>query len=62
MPVVSISMLEGRDAATKELLCKRLTDAVEHTLKVKREAVSVYMYEIKPENLGRGGVLKSQST
>jgi len=61
MPTVSISMLEGRDVATKQLLCERLTNAVVETLNVKKEAVSVYMWEMKPENLGKAGVLRSQT-
>ncbi len=61
MPTVSINMLEGRDVATKQLLCERLTSAVVETLNVKKEAVTVYMWEMKPENLGKAGVLKSQT-
>ncbi len=58
MPTISISMLEGRDVATKQLLCERLTNAVVESLNVKKEAVTVYMWELKTENLGKAGVLK----
>ena len=61
MPTISINLLEGRDIATKQLLCERLTNAVVETLNVKKEAVTVYMWEMKPENLGKAGVLKSQT-
>ena len=57
----SFGDLEGKDVTTKQLLCEKLTNAVVEALNVKKEAVSVYMWEIKPENLGRGGVLRSES-
>jgi len=61
MPTISISLLEGRDVATKQLLCERLTNAVVETLNVKKEVVSVHIWEMKPDNLGKAGVLKSQT-
>jgi len=58
MPTISITMLEGKDVATKRLLCEKLTNAVVESLNVKKEAVTVYMWELKTENLGKAGVLK----
>lgn len=58
MPFVTIDLLEGRDVTKKKLLIEKVTDAVVEALGVEREAVSVYLRDIKRENFGRGGIMK----
>ncbi len=58
MPIVDISLLEGRDAKRKERLIREVTDAVERTLGVPRESIRVLLREVPPEHWGIGGETK----
>ena len=61
MPLVEVSLLEGRPKEKKLALIKAVTDAVESTLEVPRESVRVILREVPPEHWGVGGVAKSES-
>lgn len=49
-------MWSGRDAATKEQLIKKVTNAVCETIKCPPEAVIVVIEDIPRENWGQAGV------
>ena len=59
MPTIHISMFEGRTVEEKRKLATALTDAVVTSLEVKREAVRVYMHDIKKHDMAMGGILVS---
>ncbi len=59
MPVVRIDMWEGRDAATKEAIIKKVTKVVAEELGVAEKFVWVILDEQPKNNWGIGGTLGS---
>ena len=58
MPLVEITMIEGRSKEKKVALIKKLTDAVEESIGAPRESIRVVIREVPPEHWGVGGVPK----
>jgi 4-oxalocrotonate tautomerase len=56
MPVVQISMIQGRTAEKKEELIKKVTDAIVDALRIPKDRVRIILNEVSKENLGYGGV------
>jgi 4-oxalocrotonate tautomerase len=61
MPIVEISLLEGRTPGAKEALIAGVTDAIVTALDAPRETVRVILREMGPEHFGVGGVSKAKS-
>ncbi|MFB5190047.1 4-oxalocrotonate tautomerase [Alicyclobacillus fastidiosus] len=59
MPLIQMSIIEGRPPEVKKELIREVTDAVVRTLGAKPEAVRVLLYEVPPEHWGVGGVSKA---
>ncbi|GMA59910.1 4-oxalocrotonate tautomerase [Alicyclobacillus fastidiosus] len=59
MPLIQMSIIEGRPPELKKELIREVTDAVVRTLGAKPEAVRVILYEVPPEHWGVGGVSKA---
>jgi 4-oxalocrotonate tautomerase len=57
MPLVQVTMLEGRTADQKRKLAARLTDAMVEEAGARREAVVVTFQEVSKEAYASGGVL-----
>ena len=57
MPLVQITLLEGRTAVQKRELAKRITDALVEEAGARREAVIVAFHEVSKENYASGGEL-----
>jgi 4-oxalocrotonate tautomerase len=57
MPLVQVTMLEGRTADQKRKLAQRLTDAMVEEAGARREAVVVAFHEVTKESYASGGVL-----
>ena len=57
MPLVQVTMLEGRTADQKRKLAQRLTDAMVEEAGARREAVVVAFHEVSKESYASGGVL-----
>lgn len=55
MAIVTISILEGRDHATKARLMRRLTDAVVETLGAEPRQVRVIINEVRDGDYAVGG-------
>ena len=55
MPMLQVSILEGRTPEQKEELIKRLTATVTETLSVKPESVRVLIQEMPKTNWGIAG-------
>jgi len=56
MPIVQISMIQGRTPEKKEQLIKKVTEAIIEVLMVPADRVRIVLNEVPKENLGYGGV------
>jgi 4-oxalocrotonate tautomerase len=55
MPLVDITLIEGRDPERKRALIREVTDAVERTLGVERATIRVILREVPAAHWGVGG-------
>ena len=57
MPLVQITMLQGRTVEQKRKLAQRITDAIVEEAKARREAIVVTFVEVSKESYASGGEL-----
>lgn len=57
MPVIQVTMSQGRTVEQKRELVQVLTREAARILKTKPDAVRILIYEVSPENWGNAGVL-----
>jgi 4-oxalocrotonate tautomerase len=57
MPMVQITMLEGRTAEQKRKVAQRITDALVEEANAKREAIVIAFNEVSRESYASGGGL-----
>jgi 4-oxalocrotonate tautomerase len=57
MPLVQITMLQGRSTEQKRKLAQRITDAMVDEAGARREAIVVTFLEVSKESYASGGVL-----
>lgn len=57
MPLVQVTMLEGRTTDQKRKLVQRITDAMVEEAGAGREAIVVAFHEVSSESYASGGVL-----
>jgi len=57
MPLVQITMLEGRTADQKRKIARRITDALVEEAGARREAVIIAFHEVSKESYASGGEL-----
>lgn len=57
MPLVQVTMLQGRTVEQKRKLAKRITDAMVEEAGARREAIVVTFVEVTKESYASGGVL-----
>jgi 4-oxalocrotonate tautomerase len=62
MPVVQITMLQGRSAEQKRKLAARITDAMVEEAGAQREAIVVAFTELPKESYATGGMLMSDKS
>ncbi|QIL46267.1 2-hydroxymuconate tautomerase family protein [Vagococcus coleopterorum] len=55
MPIVTVSLMEGRTPEQKAAMISEVTDAIVRTTGAKKEAVSIIINDMKKENYGLGG-------
>ena len=55
MPLVEITMIEGRPPERKRALIREVTDAVEHALEAPRPSIRVVIREVPAAHWGVGG-------
>lgn len=58
MPIIEVSLLEGRTKERKATLIRELTDAAERALEVPRSSIRVILREVPKEHWGVGGETK----
>jgi 4-oxalocrotonate tautomerase len=57
MPLVQITMLQGRTADQKRRIAKRVTDAMVEEAGARREGIVVVFNEVSKESYATGGEL-----
>ena len=62
MPIVSISMKQGRSKDQKAQLVKELTETMVRVLGTRAENVRIVIHEEPDENIAHGGKLLSDQT
>ena len=61
MPLVEITIIEGRTSAQKSALITQVTDAVETAISSPRQAIRVAIRELPAEHWAIGGVSIAES-
>ncbi|MEQ1889012.1 MAG: tautomerase family protein [Alphaproteobacteria bacterium] len=61
MPIIDVTLLEGRTNADKNRLIAELTDGAERALKAPRDTIRVIIREVAAANFAVAGVTKAQS-
>lgn len=57
MPIVQIDMMTGRTVEQKKELVKKVTEVIAETANCPKDAVSIIIRDMEPENYGHGGEL-----
>ena len=57
MPMVQITMLQGRTAEQKRKIAKRVTDALVEEGRARREGIMIAFHEVSKESYASGGEL-----
>lgn len=60
MPIIQVSLIEGRGTEAKSRLIRLLTDATVQAIGASPESVRVILQEVPAENWGVGGVPRSK--
>jgi 4-oxalocrotonate tautomerase len=60
MPIIDITLLTGRDDATKRRLMREVTELVVQRLEVPHASVRVLLREVEPSHYAVGGVPKDE--
>jgi 4-oxalocrotonate tautomerase len=58
MPIVEITLIEGRTYEDKSRLVTEVTDAIVSSIKAARESVRIIIREVPAHHFAAGGVLK----
>lgn len=61
MPIIDVTLLEGRSTADKYKLISELTDGAERALGAPRESIRVIIREVPANHFAVAGVTKAQS-
>lgn len=62
MPIIEVTLLEGRSKEQKAGLISELTDAAIKALDAPRQSVRVILREIPPEHFGVAGKSKAETS
>jgi len=62
MPMVQVTLLEGRTADQKRKVAKRITDALVEEAGARREAIVIAFHEVSKESYASGGELMIDKT
>jgi 4-oxalocrotonate tautomerase len=61
MPIIEVTMIEGRSKEKKAALMRALTDATENAIGVPRPSIRVILREVPAEHFAVGGVSKAET-
>jgi 4-oxalocrotonate tautomerase len=59
VPLIQVTLLEGRSAEAKGALIRQLTEATVEAIAAPRESVRVILQEVPPAHWGVGGASKA---
>jgi len=62
MPLVQITMLQGRTADQKRKIARRITDALVEEAGARRKAIIVAFHEVSKESYASGGELMADKS
>lgn len=62
MPIINVTLIEGRPSEKKEGLIKELTEAAVRALDAPVQSVRVILNEVPAEHFGVAGVSKARSS
>jgi 4-oxalocrotonate tautomerase len=62
MPIIEVTLLEGRNKKQKAALISELTDAAVRAVNAPPESVRVILREIPPEHFGVAGKSKAETS
>jgi len=57
MPLIQVTMLQGRTVEQKRKIAQRITDTMVEEAGARREAIMVAFHEVSKESYASGGVL-----
>ncbi len=60
MPIVEITMIEGRTAESKRRLIAKVTDAIEESIAAPRDSIRIILREVPALHFGAGGKTKEK--
>ena len=60
MPIIEVTLIEGRSPEKKERLIRELTDAAVRAVEAPIQSVRVILREVPPEHFGAAGVSKAE--
>jgi 4-oxalocrotonate tautomerase len=60
MPIVEITLIEGRTPELKRRLIEKVTDAIEEAVAAPRDSIRVILREIPPLHFGVAGKTKEK--
>jgi 4-oxalocrotonate tautomerase len=60
MPIVQITIAQGRSAEQKRAVAMQVTDVLVRELKTPPESVTVLIYELEKDHIAKAGVLLSE--
>ena len=61
MPIVEITLIEGRTPEAKRRLIAKVTDAIEDSIAAPRDSIRVILREIPALHFGAGGKTKEKA-
>ncbi len=61
MPIVEITMIEGRTPEAKRRLIAKVTDAIEESIAAPRDSIRIILREIPALHFGAGGKTKEKT-
>lgn len=61
MPLVQITMLEGRSAEQKKCLMEEVTQTITNAIDVPAERVHVFIYDLPATDCGSAGIPAAQA-
>lgn len=59
MPIVQITMIEGRSQEQKTAMYREVADALHRTLNAPLDNIRIMVYEVPPQHFSTAGVAKT---
>ncbi|WP_298282574.1 2-hydroxymuconate tautomerase [Acidocella sp.] len=60
MPIVNVTMIEGRSFELKQKLIRAMTDAIVESINAPRDSIRIILNEVPPWHFAAGGEVKGK--